>query len=150
MHRSSFWSGLVVVGFALLALYWIIPTYAGRAIMRGMPPDLLPRVAAWIMLLSGLCVVATSAFRMVQNGERLIAADIDWRAFGWAAWPFLYVGGCVYLLTLTKVTYLGVPMIALMLVLLGERRWYVVIPCSIAPVGLLYLLSVHLMRVGVV
>ena len=62
----------------------------------------------------------------------------------------LYVGAGVYLLTMFKVTHIGAPMIALMLILLGERRWYVVIPCALAPVGLLYLLSVHLMRVGVV
>ncbi len=150
MHRQSFWSGLVVVGCAVLALFWIIPTYAGRAFMPGMPPDLLPRVAAWIMLLSGLCVVTVAALGLVRSGERLVTAEIDWRAIGWAAWPFLYVGLFVYLLTQFKVTHVGAPMIALMLVLLGERRWYVVIPCALAPVGLLYLLSVHLMRVGVV
>ena len=139
-----------MVSFALLALYWIIPTYAGRSMMAGMPPDLLPRVAAWLMLTTGLCVVVVAVVGLARSGEGLVSARIDWAAVAWAAWPFLYVGAGVYLLTMFKVTHIGAPMIALMLILLGERRWYVVIPCALAPVGLLYLLSVHLMRVGVV
>jgi hypothetical protein len=37
-----------------------------------------------------------------------------------------------------------------MLFLLGERRWYMILGCSVVPVALLYVLSVYLMRVGVV
>jgi hypothetical protein len=37
-----------------------------------------------------------------------------------------------------------------MLVLLGERRWYMLLGCSVVPVALLYALSVYLMRIGVV
>ena len=29
MVRQDFWSGLCVTAFALLALFWIIPNYAG-------------------------------------------------------------------------------------------------------------------------
>jgi hypothetical protein len=43
-----------------------------------------------------------------------------------------------------------VPLIAGMLFLLGERRWYILAGCSVGPVVLLYVLSVHLMRIGVV
>lgn len=150
MHRQSFWSGLVVVGFALLALHWIIPGYAGRAMMRGMPPDLLPRVAAWLMLVSGLFVVGNALFHMWRTGEAMISTEVNWGALGWSTWPFVYVGFAVWLATMFKVTYIGAPVIAGMLILLGERRWYVVIPCAIVPVIALYVLSVYMMRIGVV
>jgi hypothetical protein len=50
----------------------------------------------------------------------------------------------------TESGLLMLPIIAGMLFLLGERRWYILLGCSVAPVVLLYLLSVYLMRVGVV
>lgn len=150
MQKHSFWSGLFVFGFALLALLWIIPNYAGTSIMAGMPPDLLPRLAAWLMAISSLCVVLIAAWRMYRTGESLVSIDIDWPSLGWVAWPFFYVVVSVYLLTLFKITYVGAPIIAGMLLLYGERRWTILVVCSVAPVVLLYLLSVYLMRVGVV
>ncbi len=150
MPRQSFWSGLVVVGFALLALNWIIPTYAGTMALAAMPPDLLPRIAAWIMLVSGSIVVIHAVIELRRQGEPFMSLDIDWGALGWAAWPFLYVMVSIYILTFFKITYVGVPMIAGLLFLLGERRWTILIGCSVVPVVLLYVLSVYLMRVGVV
>jgi hypothetical protein len=150
MQKHSFWSGLFVFGFALLALFWIIPNYAGTSLMAGMPPDLLPRLAAGLMAVSSFFVVLIAAVGMYRSGESLVSADIDWAALGWIVWPFLYVAAAVYLLTLYKITYVGAPIIAGMLLLYGERRWWLILVCAAAPVGLLYLLSVYLMRVGVV
>jgi len=150
MHRQSFWSGIIVVGFALLALYWVIPVYAGRAMVRGMPPDLLPRIAAWIMLISGVIVVANAVVQMRRTGEAFTSTQVDWGSLGWSAWPFVYVAFAVWLATMFKVTYIGAPIIAGMLILLGERRWQVVIPCAIGPPVALYILSVYMMRIGVV
>lgn len=150
MQKHSFWSGLFVFGFALLALLWIIPNYAGTSMMVGMPPDLFPRLAAWLMAISSLCVVLVAAWRMYRTGESLVSVDIDWPSLGYAVWPFLYVAVSVYLLTMFKITHVGAPIIAGMLLLHGERRWTVLVVCSVAPVALLYLLSVYLMRVGVV
>lgn len=150
MQKHSFWSGLVVAGFAAFALYWIIPNYAGRAALAAMPPDLLPRIAAWIMLLSGLGIVASSAVRMYRSGEKLVSADIDWRGIAWNTWPFLYVAACVYILSMVKIIHFGVPMIAVLMFLLGERRWYMILPYSVIPVAMVYFLAVYLMRVGVI
>ena len=150
MPRQSFWSGLVVVGFALLTLNWIIPTYAGTMALAAMPPDLLPRIAAWIMLVCGAIVVVHAAIELRRQEESVVSLDIDWRAFGWAVWPFLYVTASIYILIHFKITYVGAPIIAGLLFLLGERRWPILIGCSAVPVFLLYVLSVYLMRVGVV
>lgn len=150
MARQSFWSGLVVMAFAALCLVWIIPNYAGVNPLAQMPPDLVPNIASWIMLLSAGVVVVKSLIEMIRKGEPPINFDIDWRALGWAWWPFFYVGVAIYVLTQVKLTYAGAPIIAVMLFLLGERRWYILLGCSVVPVMLLYFLSVYLMRVGVI
>jgi hypothetical protein len=150
MHRSSFWSGLVVIGFAVLALVWIIPGYAGANPLAQMPPDLVPRIAAWLMLVCGLFIVAGALAEMIRQGESPILTAVDWRGVGWALWPFLYVAVAIWLLTMFRITHVGAPIIAGMLLLYGERRWWLIALCSLVPVGLLYLLSVYLMRMGVV
>ncbi|MGY6646145.1 MAG: tripartite tricarboxylate transporter TctB family protein [Salinarimonas sp.] len=150
MPRHSFWSGLAVIGFALLALNWIIPNYAGVNPFAQMPPDLVPRIASWIMLVSGIIVVVQASVEMARAGQKPISLDIDWADLGWKLWPFAYVAVAIYFLTFMKITHVGVPMIAGMLFLLGERRWYILIGCSVVPVVLLYFLSVYMMRVGVI
>lgn len=150
MPRHSFWSGLAVIGFALLALNWIIPNYAGVNPFAQMPPDLVPRIASWIMLVSGIVVVVQASVQMARTGQKPVTFDIDWPDLGWKLWPFAYVAVGIWFLTFLKVTYVGAPLIAGMLFLLGERRWYIIIGCSVAPVVLLYVLSVYLMRVGVI
>jgi len=150
MPRQNFWSGLVVSAFALLALTWIIPEYAGSNPLAQMPPELVPNIAAWVMLVCGAIVAVGGLVGLVRAGESPVTFAIDWRAVAWAAWPFAYVAVAVWLLTMAKITWLGVPLIALLLVLLGERRWWLVAVCSTVPVAALYVLSVHLMRVGVV
>ena len=150
MVRQDFWSGVVVAGFGLLALLWLIPNYAGTNPFAQMPPDLVPRIAAWLMVGCGLIIASGAVIRMVREGEALVSTEIDWRHLGWALWPFLYVAVAIWFMTFIKITWLGAPVIGVMLVLLGERRWYVILGCSVVPVLLLYGLSVYMMRIGVV
>lgn len=150
MVRMNFWSGLAVSAFAMLCIWWIIPAYAGRATFASMPPDLLPKIAAWIMLVSGVAVVGTSIVEMRRDGITPFASEIDWGALFWSLWPFVYVGVFIWLMNYIKVIYIGPPMIALMLILLGARNPWSILAYSLAPVALVYFLAVYLMRVGVV
>ncbi len=150
MVRKNFWSGIVVASFAVLALTWIIPNYAGTNPFARMPPDLVPSIAAWIMLICGVIITAGAVIEMIRSGQKPITTDIDWRGLGWALWPFVYVGAAIYFLSLFKITYVGIPLIAGLLLLLGERRWYMLLGCSVVPVLLLYMLSVYMMRIGMV
>lgn len=150
MHRSDFWSGISVAFFGLLAIYWIIPNYAGSNPFAQMPPGLVPSIAAWIMVVCGVIVALGALVGMRKAGLRMANWQIDWRAMGWAAWPFLYVAIAIAIMSFVKITWFGAFLIAGMLILLGERRWYMLLGCSVAPVVLLYVLSVYLMRVGVV
>jgi len=150
MPRSDFWSGLAVAAFGLVALLWMIPKHAGTNPFAQMPPGLVPSIAAWIMIVCGGIVAAGGLWRMLRARLAPVSGDINWRALGWAAWPFLYVGAAIWVMTFVKLTWFGAFLIGGMLFLLGERRWWMILGCSVVPVALLYVLSVHLMRVGVV
>ena len=151
MPRSDFWSGLVVAAFGVLALVWAIPNYAGSNPFAQMPPELVPSIAAWVMVVCGGVVAAGGLVRLLRERLAPVTAEIDWRGVGWSLWPFLYVGAVIWVMSLgVKITWMGPFLIAGMLVLLGERRWWMVLGCSVVPVALLYVLSVYLMRIGVV
>jgi hypothetical protein len=150
MPRSDFWSGIGVAAFGLLALLWMIPNYAGTNPFAQMPPGLVPSIAAWIMIVCGTIVAAGGMIGMLRDGASPVSADINWRAIGWTAWPFLYVGAAIWVMSFVKITWFGAFLIGGMLFLLGERRWWMILGCSVVPVALLYVLSVYLMRVGVV
>ncbi len=150
MPRSDFWSGLVVAGFGVLALVWMIPGYAGVNPFAQMPPSLVPSIGAWIMVICGGIVSLGALARMIAARQYPITREINWAAVGWAVWPFVYVALAIWVMMHVKITWVGGFFIAGMLVLLGERRLWLIVLCSAAPVGLLYILSVYLMRVGVV
>lgn len=150
MVRQDFWSGIVVAVFGLLALVWIIPNYAGSNPFAQMPPGLVPSIAAWLMLVCGAIVASGAVIRMRREREALVSTAIDWQGLAWSLWPFLYVAVAIWFMTFIKITWIGALVIGVMLFLLGERRWPVLLGCSIVPVALLYLLSVYMMRIGVV
>jgi len=150
MPRSDFWSGLVVAALGLLALVWLIPNYAGANPFARMPPGLVPSLGAWLMLICGGVIAVKGLVQMVKARIPPLSAEVNWGDIGWAAWPFLYVAVAVWFMSFIKITWFGAFLIAGMLILLGERRWYMILGCSVVPVGLLYFLSVYLMRVGVV
>ena len=139
-----------MASFGLLALLWMIPNYAGSNPFAQMPPGLVPSIAAWIMIVCGGIVALGGLVGMLRGGLTPVSTEVNWRAIGWALWPFVYVGGAIWFMTFIKITWFGAILIAGMLVILGERRWYVILVCSAAPVALLYVLSVYLMRIGVV
>ena len=128
----------------------MIPNYAGRNPFAQMPPGLVPGIAAWVMIICGGMVALGGLLGMLRKGMSPVTRAVDWRAVAWAAWPFAYVGVAIWIMTFVKITWFGGFMIAGMLILLGERRWWLILGCSVAPVVLLYVLSVYLMRIGVV
>lgn len=150
MLRSDFWSGLVVALFGFLALVWLIPNYAGSNPFAQMPPGLLPSIAAWVMLICGVGVALSALSRLLRAGESPLRMSVDWSSVAWAAWPFLFVFVFVWLSGYVKLTWLGAPMIGLMLFFLGERRWKMLVGYSVVPVVLVYLLSAKLMQIGVI
>jgi len=150
MPRADFWSGLAVAAFGALALLWAIPNYAGQNPFAQMPPELVPSIGAWAMLICGAIVAVGGLVRMIQANIAPVNRDINWAAIGWAVWPFLYVAVAIWFMTFIQITWFGPVLIGGMLILLGERRWYMILGCSLVPVAMLYVLSVYMMRVGVI
>ncbi|MGY6704676.1 hypothetical protein [Roseinatronobacter sp.] len=150
MPRSDFWSGLAVAAFGLLALLWMIPNYAGSNPFAQMPPELVPGIGAWLMVICGGIIAVKGLVQLLRERLTLVTTELSWAAIGWAAWPFVYVGVAIWFMSFIKITWFGAFLIAGMLILLGERRWYMILGCSVVPVVLLYVLSVYMMRVGVV
>lgn len=150
MNRESFWSGGFVFVLSIVLLVWVIPTYGGVGATFGMPPQLLPSIAAWIMLVCAGVVTIRGAIGMVRSKDLWIVS-IPWRSVWGGIWPFLYVAACIVILdNNVPITYAGPFIIGIMLILLGERRWAMIIGCSLVPPFLLYLLSTYLMRIGIV
>jgi hypothetical protein len=149
MYRERIWSGGAVALFSVLLLAWVIPEYGGRGATFGMPPQLLPSIAAWVMLVASLVVVLQGVVGVARSRDPIVA-EPPWEKIWGGLWPFLYVIGVIFVVSRVRITYAGPFIVGILLVLLGERRWYVILPCSVGPSVFLYLLSVYLMRIGVV
>ncbi|QJQ94160.1 MULTISPECIES: hypothetical protein [Halomonadaceae] len=149
MIRMNFWSGLGVSLLALVLLAWIIPLYGGSGAAFGLPPQLLATLGAWLMLGCALALTVLSGIQLRRSQEPLFnmpGAEQLWQLL----WPFLYVLTFILLSILLPLTYIAPLLIGALLLILGERRWYVLTLSAMLPTAGLYVLTVYLMRIGVV
>nr|WP_163501239.1 hypothetical protein [Halomonas socia] len=149
MARMDFWSGAVVSALALALIIWVIPTYGGGGAAFGLPPQLLASLGAWLMLICAAALSLVSAVKLWRAGEspiQLPSGSHLWHML----WPFLYVLGFIFLVDRFPLTWIAPLLIGALLVILGERRWYLVLPVAVVPALGLYVLTAHLMRIGVV
>lgn len=150
MLRSDLISGLVVMAFALLAIIWILPTWGGQSFGRGMPPQFMPSIGAWAMLICGGALVVQSAIKLRRDGSPPRKPGARREGLFFTIWPILYVAASVFLVNRFGLIVSGPFIIAVLLFLIGERRPIVVIIASLAPPALIYLVAVHMMRVGMI
>jgi hypothetical protein len=149
MSRKNFWSGLGVAAIAVLLLAWVIPTWGGRGFAVGMHPRTLATLGAWVILGCALLLSLVSAFTLWRAGEPFVARP-DLLGLWHQTWPFLYVLAFIMAIDRLPLTWVAPALIAGLLLLLGERRWYVLLLTAAIPTASLYGLTVHLMRIGVV
>nr|WP_228575815.1 hypothetical protein [Halomonas sp.] len=145
----NFWSGLGVAAVAVLLLAWIVPTYGGRGFAVGMHPRTLATLGAWVMLVCASVLSLLSAIVLIRQRQpffRLPEPGHLWHQ----TWPFLFVLGFIVLVDRFPLTWVAPFLIGSLLVILGERRWYVVVLTAVIPAAGLYGLTAHLMRIGVV
>lgn len=115
----------------------------------GMHPQRLATLGAWVML---LCAIALTLISVIQLRKQRIPLLISpslaviWHQL----WPFLYALFFIVLAIYLPLTWLAPFIVGALVMLLGERRWYVVALAAAAPTAALYLLTAHLMRIGVV
>ncbi|APX94663.1 hypothetical protein BWR19_18010 [Halomonas sp. 1513] len=149
MTRMDFWSGLAVSALALTLITWIIPQYGGSGASFGLPPQLLATLGAWLMLLCAAALSVVSAVKLWRSAESPIRLPGAGHLLH-LLWPFLYVLGFIFLIDRFPLTWIAPLLIGVLLVILGERRWYMVLPVAVVPALGLYVLTAHLMRIGVV
>ncbi|PMR77115.1 hypothetical protein [Billgrantia endophytica] len=147
--RKNFWSGLGVATVSVVLITWIIPTYGGSGFAFGLPPQLLATLGAWLMLACAAALSIVSFITLKRDGKPLIAFP-EFGHFWHQTWPFLYVLAFIVLVDRFPLTWTAPFMIGALLLILGERRWHVVVLSSIIPAAGLYGLTAHLMRIGVV
>lgn len=149
MLRINFWSGLAVVLISINLLLWIIPNYGGGGFSFGLPPQLVATIGTWIMLISASALVALSAVSLFRNKESPFSKP-DFVEIWHQTWPFLYVLFFILVAIYFPLTWIAPLLIGGLLFILGERRWLVYLLCTLTPTAGLYVLTVYLMRIGVV
>nr|WP_290826982.1 hypothetical protein [Halomonas sp.] len=149
MLRKNVWSGLGVTLITCWLLVWLIPRYGGSGMAFGMHPQRLATLGAWVMLVCAVTLTLISFIQLRKQQTPLFASPsfaVIWHQF----WPFLYVLFFIGLAIYLPLTWLAPFIVGALVMLLGERRWYVVALVAAVPTLALYLLTVHLMRIGVV
>lgn len=149
MLRINLWSGLAVVLLSINLLVWIIPTYGGGGFSFGLPPQLVATIGTWIMLISASALVVLSAVTLFRNKETPFSTP-NLIEIWHQTWPFLYVLLFILLAIYIPLTWIAPLLIGGLLFILGERRWLVYLICTLTPTAGLYVLTVYLMRIGVV
>ena len=149
MLRINLWSGLAVVLLSINLLVWIIPTYGGGGFSFGLPPQLVATIGTWIMLISSSALVVLSAATLFRNKETPFSTP-NLIEIWHQTWPFLYVLLFILLAIYIPLTWIAPLLIGGLLFILGERRWLVYLICTLTPTAGLYVLTVYLMRIGVV
>lgn len=149
MRRKNLWSGLGVSLFACWLLAWLIPRYGGSGMAFGMHPQRLATLGAWVML---LCAATLAIVSLIQlKNSRTPLCKLPPLSNVWhQSWPFGYVLFFIVLAIFLPLTWLAPFIVGTLVALLGERRWYVILLAAAVPTAALYLLTVHLMRIGVV
>ncbi|AVI61679.1 hypothetical protein [Halomonas sp. GFAJ-1] len=148
-RRKNLWSGLGVTLLSCWLLIWIIPRYGGSGMAFGMHPQRLATLGAWVMLLCAAALAFVSLIQLKKSRAplfKLPPLSNVWHQ----SWPFCYVLLFIGLATFIPLTWLAPFIVGTLVALLGERRWYVILLAAAIPTAALYLLTVHLMRIGVV
>lgn len=149
MRRKNLWSGLGVTLVACWLLVWLIPRYGGSGMAFGMHPQRLATLGAWVMLLCAAALALVSLIQLKKSRAplfKLPPLSNVWHQ----SWPFCYVLLFIGLAAFIPLTWLAPFIVGTLVALLGERRWYVILLAAAVPTAALYLLTVHLMRIGVV
>ncbi|MFC7368397.1 MULTISPECIES: hypothetical protein [Vreelandella] len=149
MQRKNLWSGLGVTLLSCWLLAWLIPRYGGSGMAFGMHPQRLATLGAWVMLLCAATLAVASFIQLKKQRASLFQLPPLTDAWH-QTWPFLYVLFFILLATFLPLTWLAPFILGTLVALLGERRWYVVLLTAAIPTTALYVLTVHLMRIGVV
>lgn len=147
--RTNLWTGITCVAFAVTLLVWIIPEYGGGGFAFGLPPQLVATIGAWVMLVFAAGLAVQSLVALLRQGAPLVLLP-GLSALWHHVWPFVYVLAFIVAAAFLPLTWIAPLLIGCLLFMLGERRWPVFLVATLAPTAGLYVLTVYLMKIGVV
>lgn len=147
---------LAILGGVALFRFWVIPASVkdpmGFGYAEGMPPSFTPNLVAWLAVLVLILKLIHLAWPMIVQGKAasnpVIPEEEEPNRPMHA--PITILVCIIY--AMVFIPYLGFYVSGLALVLtliliLGERRWVVVLGIPVAVVGVVYLLFEHVLTI---
>ncbi|MFN3984384.1 MAG: hypothetical protein ACK4KV_02790 [Rhodocyclaceae bacterium] len=147
--RINLWTGVVCVVFAVTLLAWVVPEHGGGGFAYGLPPQLVATIGAWVMLVFALGLTLQSLIGLLRLRAPLVVVP-GLGALWHHIWPFAYVLAFIVAAAYLPLTWIAPLLIGCLLFMLGERRWPVLVLATLGPTAGLYVLTVYLMKIGVV
>lgn len=147
--RANFWSGLTVFAVSILAIFLVIPGFVGPGFGGSVSPKFMPTVGASIMTAASAAVWIGALRALVRSGEGVLA-PVEVGSLLRQLWPFAFVALAIALISWVGLIYSGPFVIAALLLILGERNPAILVPASVIPPALIWVLATQLMRVGMV
>ena len=148
MDRADLIGGAGLALFGLLMIFVLIPMDTVQGQYFGLAPTLFPTLLSSLLTVCALGQVAQSITRIYRRAQpRPIPVS------GWNLLMFLVAGslalGGVVLIDWFGILIGGPVLIAILMVFLGERSPLRIVLTATLPVGLVYLLAIHVLGTAV-
>ena len=145
MNRADLIGGLMIMGFSLLLIFWIIPTQTASGNYFGLSPVVFPIILSAGFGLCGLGLTLQALRRLKAEGfgKELPVSASNIFFF------LLIIGlvlGSVILMDFFGLIYGAPVMIAGLMLILGERSWLTILLTSTVPVAVVYLVVTYVLR----
>lgn len=142
-QKQDLWSGMALIGLALMLYLYLIPTWVGDNTFGGMSPQFFPRFGTILIGLGGtiLTVGALVKLRKKDPPEQsdTVTGNTDLLKIGLIAAAMV---GFILLFQSMGYLYAGPPFTAAMMVLFGARSpLSIVLVSAIATVALFFVFS---------
>jgi len=148
MDRADLIGGAGLALFGLLMIFVLIPLGTEEGAYFGLSPTIFPTLLSTLLTVCALGQVAQSLVRIHRKGTARPIPVSVWNLRMFLAASFLALGG-VILIDWFGMLIGGPALIAILMIFLGERNPLRIILTATLPVGLVYLLAIHVLGTAV-
>ena len=144
MRRADIIAGFILLALGLLTLFVIIPAEAEGDTWSGVSPLFFPTLiaAGFCLACVGLLVQAIFSPGSYAGME----APVKLGRMGFFALACIIVLGAVFAIHAFGFLWGGPLLVGALILFMGERRWYRIVPMSIVPVVVIYLFVTKLLN----
>lgn len=119
----------------LLLLRVVIPDQVEAIEDSVIQPATIPTAVAWVLIIAG------SIHALFPSGD----TPVNWREAARAALYLAIVSASVILMSYVGFLYVATPMVLVIMLIMGERRWFV-LTMALVPIGIWAILEYWLVR----